>query len=151
MIKLNLPSYEYKLKKTEGKIFVFDIIRRKYVLLTPEEWVRQHFIHFLINQLNYPRVLIKVESGLSFNHLKKRSDIVIYDRSGDPWMVIECKSPDQKINQRTVQQVSVYNRTIKAKYVGLTNGLTHICCVVNHEERTTDLLDQFPQFNGIGS
>lgn len=146
MIQLNLPAYEYKLKKTEGKIFIFDIARKKYVMLTPEEWVRQHFINYMIDQLGYPKSLIKVEGGLQFNRLRKRSDIVVYDHAGRPWMVIECKAPDQKINRLAVQQVSVYNSTIKAGYVGLTNGLTHLCCSVNHVEKTTTLLDQFPLF-----
>lgn len=147
MQQLNLPAYEYKLKKTEGKIFIYDVIRKKYVFLTPEEWVRQHFINYMIHYLNYPRTLIRVEGGLKFNRLRKRSDIVVFNQTGDPWMVVECKSPGQKINQQTIQQVSVYNHSIKAKYVGVTNGLTHYCCAVNLEEKVIKPLEQFPLYD----
>lgn len=146
MIPLNLPTYEYKLKKTEDKIFIFDSSRKKYVVLTPEEWVRQHFINYLVTKLNYPKSLIKVESGLQFNKMRKRSDIVIYNQLGKPWMVVECKGPEHDVNRQTIQQVSVYNHTIKADYIGLTNGLNHFCCSVDHVKKTTTLLDQFPVF-----
>lgn len=147
MKQLNLPGYEYKLKKTEGKIFIYDVIRRKYVLLTPEEWVRQHFINYMIHYLNYPKALIRVEGGLKFNRLRKRSDIVVYNQTGDPWMVVECKSPEQKIDQQVLQQVSVYNSSVRATYVGATNGLIHYCCVVNHEEKITQPLEHFPSYD----
>jgi hypothetical protein len=146
MIPLNLPPYEYKLKQQQEKIFIFDSIRRKYIVLTPEEWVRQHFIQYIINYLNYPKALIKVEGGLQYNRLKKRSDIVIFDHQGSPWMIIECKSPDQKINNQTLQQVSIYNSTLKAKYVALTNGLKHLCCVIDHQVKLTTALNRFPEF-----
>jgi hypothetical protein len=146
MTPLNLPPFEYKLKQEEAKVFIFDATRKKYIVLTPEEWVRQHFIQYIINYLNYPKALIKVEGGLQYNRLKKRSDIVIFDHHGLPWMVIECKSPDQKINNQTLQQVSIYNSTLKAKYVALTNGLKHLCCVINHQDKLTTPLNQFPKF-----
>jgi hypothetical protein len=146
MTPLNLPACEYKLKKTEGKISIFDVIRKKFVVLTPEEWVRQHFIHYMIDHLKYPKGLIRVEGGLQFNRLKKRSDIVVYYREGVPWMVVECKSPSQKIDQHTIRQASVYNSSIKAQYIALTNGLKHICCAVNHSGKTTTLLDDFPRY-----
>jgi len=146
MKTLNLPPYEYKLKQEEEKIFIFDALRKKYIVLTPEEWVRQHFIQYIINSLNYPRSLIKVEGGLTYNRLKKRSDIVIFNQVGSPWMVIECKSPDQKINNQTLQQVSIYNSTLKAKYVALTNGMKHLCCVIDHPAKLTTPVSQFPKF-----
>ena len=146
MTTLNLPPYEYKLKQEEEKIFIFDALRRKYLVLTPEEWVRQHFIQYIINYLHYPKSLIKVEGGLVYNRLKKRSDILIFNQEGSPWMVIECKSPDQKINNHTLQQVSIYNSTLKAKYVALTNGLKHLCCVIDHQAKLTTPLKQFPKF-----
>ena len=143
---LNLPPYEYKLKQEEEKIFIFDALRKKYLVLTPEEWVRQHFIQYIINYLQYPKALIKVEGGLVYNRLKKRSDIVVFDQEGSPWMVIECKSPDQNINNQTLQQVSVYNSTLKARYVALTNGLNHLCCIIDHQSKSTTPLNQFPKF-----
>jgi hypothetical protein len=125
MSTLNLPSFEYQLKKEDGKVFIFDILRKKYLVLTPEEWVRQHFIHYLINEMKYPKALIKLEGGLSYNTLAKRSDIVVFDREGKPWMVVECKAPDQPINDSTLRQASTYNSKLKAKYLAVTNGLVH--------------------------
>lgn len=147
MVTLNLPPYDYVLKKEDGKIFILDIIRKKYLVLTPEEWVRQHFIHYLITVLNYPRSLIKVEGGLTFNRLQKRSDIVVFDRDGKPWMVIECKSPDQKLTKRTIHQASVYNYMLRARYVTVTNGLAHICCAVNWESNETSQLKSMPDYD----
>ena len=90
MVQLNLPAFDHQLKQADGKRWIFDILRRKYLVLTPEEWVRQHFVHYIINELQYPKALIKVEGGLSYNKLSKRSDIVVFNRDGKPWMVIEC-------------------------------------------------------------
>lgn len=125
MIALNLPSFQYQLKKENEKVLIFDILRKKYLVLTPEEWVRQHFIHHLINGMNYPKSLIKLEGGLSYNTLAKRSDIVVFDREAKPWMVIECKAPDQPINESTLRQASLYNKKLQAKYLTVTNGLVH--------------------------
>src|SRR5277367_761996 len=125
MHPLNLPSIDSNIRKEEGKVWIFDIIRKKYIVLTPEEWVRQHFIHYLIHDLKYPRSLFKVESGLSFNKLQKRSDILIHDRTGKPWMLVECKSPVIKLSQNAFNQIAVYNMTIDAKYLAVTNGRVH--------------------------
>src|SRR5690606_41190461 len=97
MLKLNLPSFDYNLLKEEGKIWILDGIRKKYIVLTPEEWVRQHFIHYLINEKKYPRSLMRIEGGLRYNALQKRSDIVVYDVKGLPWLVVECKAPHEPI------------------------------------------------------
>ena len=147
MIRLNLPSFDYKVKKTNGKFFIYDIIRKKYVTLTPEEWVRQHFIHFMIQELKYPKALIKVETGLIYNKLRKRSDIVVYDRMGKPWMITECKSPGQKIDKYALQQVSVYNSNLNAKYLTLTNGLKNICCNVDAISKKINTMNQFPPYS----
>src|SRR5204863_9718286 len=98
MYALNLPTFEYKLKKADGKVWIFDVIRKKFVVLTPEEWVRQHFVNYLIQHLQYPKSLIKIEGGLTFNQLQKRSDIVVFDRFAKPWMVIECKAPTLRLS-----------------------------------------------------
>jgi hypothetical protein len=147
MQKLNLPPFEYAVKKEEGKVFIFDIIRKKHIVLTPEEWVRQHFVHFLINHLKYPRSLIKVEGGLQYNQLSKRSDIVVFDRDGKPWMLIECKSPDMKVNEAVVRQASVYNASLKAKYITVTNGIQHYCASINWQESSFQLLTELPEYN----
>jgi hypothetical protein len=147
MIKLNLPEFEYKLKKADGKVWIFDVIRKKYIILTPEEWVRQHFIHYLIAELQYPKALLKIEGGLTYNQLQKRSDILVFDREGKPWMVVECKSPDLKVSQSTLQQASVYNAIYKAKYLTVSNGLTHYCAAVDWEAGKTALLDALPEYS----
>jgi hypothetical protein len=146
MVKLNLPEYEYSVKKDEGKVWIFDIIRKRFIVLTPEEWVRQHFVNFIISVLNYPKALMKIETGLVYNKLNKRSDIIVHDRRGSPWMVIECKAPDQKLSQQTLEQAAMYNASLKAKYIAVTNGLMHLCSEINWRERKTILLNEFPSY-----
>ena len=146
MQKLNLPEFQYSLRDAEGKKWIFDVIRKKYLVLTPEEWVRQHFIHYLISSLNYPKALIKVEGGLTYNQLSKRSDILVYDREAKPWMIVECKSPQQTINDLTVWQASVYNSKLKARYLSVTNGLLHYCARIDWEQGKIDLMTELPAF-----
>lgn len=124
---LTIPPAKLNLKNEEGKTFVLDIIRKKYVLLTPEEWVRQHFIHYLIDVMKYPKSLFKVEGGLHYNKLQKRTDIVIRDRNAKPWMLVECKAPMIKISKAAFNQAALYNLTVGAKYVVVTNGQIHFC------------------------
>jgi hypothetical protein len=146
MVKLNLPEFEYKLKKAEGKVWIFDVIRKKFIILTPEEWVRQHFIHYLITGLKYPRALVKIEGGLTYNQLKKRSDILVFDREGKPWMVIECKSPDLKLTQANLEQASAYNASLKAKYLTISNGMAHLCAATNWELGKVTMLEELPAY-----
>ena len=115
-------------------------------MLTPEEWVRQHFVNYLINELGYPKSLFKVESGLRFNKMQKRSDIVVHDRSGNPWMLIECKSPDIKLTQKAFNQIAVYNMTISARYLAVTNGMVHYCCLAGSSTQDPVFLESFPKF-----
>jgi len=144
MVVLNLPEFDVKLKKSEGKVWIFDGIRKKYLVLTPEEWVRQHLIHYFMDQLNYPKSLIRIEQGLKYNQLQKRSDIIVFDRNGNPWMIVECKAPDVKLNQSSVQQVAVYNSSIKAKYVAVSNGMKHVCYELTGSNIV--LLKNFPKY-----
>mgnify|MGYP000355230362 CR=1 FL=1 len=147
MQKLNLPDFEPRLRKEEGKVWIFDVIRKKYLVLTPEEWVRQHFVHYLINHLNYPKSLFRVERSLTYNTLQKRSDIVVHNRMGKPWLLIECKAPDIKLTQKAFNQVAVYNMTIGAQYVGVTNGMVQYCFETSMElSRDVKFLDSFPEF-----
>jgi predicted type IV restriction endonuclease len=143
---LNLPSIDSKIKKEGGKLLIFDIIRKKYIVLTPEEWVRQHFIHFLISGKGYPRSLFKIESSLSFNKLQKRSDILVHDRQGKPWMLVECKSSSIKLSQKAFNQIAVYNMTVGAKYLAVTNGMVHYCCEAPALGTESKFLDVFPEF-----
>jgi hypothetical protein len=147
MHKLNLPAFDYKFRNADGKVWIFDVIRKKYMVLTPEEWVRQHFVHYMINDLNYPRSLIKVEGGLKYNTLSKRSDIVVFDREGKPWMIVECKSPDIVINEVTARQASVYNASLRAKFIAISNGILHYCCRINRDENTVEILSALPAFD----
>lgn len=144
MMALNLPEFDVKLKKSEGKVWIFDGIRKKYVVVTPEEWVRQHLVHYFIHHLNYPKALIKIEQGLQYNQLQKRSDIMVFDRKGNPWMIVECKSPLVELNQNTAQQVTVYNSSFQARYVALSNGMKHICFEVTGTNVV--LLKNFPEY-----
>lgn len=129
MYPTNLPSFDLKVKKDKGKVYIFDIIRKKYVVLTPEEWVRQHFIHYLTNKLEYPKTLFKIESSLSYNQLQKRSDILVHNREGKAWMLVECKAPEIRLTQKAFNQVAVYNMSIGAKYLVVTNGMIVFCCL----------------------
>ena len=124
---LNLPPIAPPIKKEKGKVWIFDIIRKKYIVLTPEEWVRQHFVNYLIHHLSYPRSLFRIEGSLTYNKLQKRSDIVIHGRDGKPWMLVECKAPNIKLTQKAFNQVAVYNMTIGARYVAVTNGMMQYC------------------------
>lgn len=146
MYKLNLPEAALSLKKEEGKVYIFDIIRKKYIVATPEEWVRQHFIHFLINHLKYPKALFRIEGSLAYNRLQKRSDILIRDREGKPWMLIECKSPVIKLTQKAFNQIAVYNMTIGATFLAVTNGMVHYCCPAPKGGEDARFATSFPDF-----
>ncbi len=116
------------------------------MVLTPEEWVRQHFINYLIQELHYPKSLFRIEGSLSYNKLQKRSDILIYNRLGKPWMLIECKSPTIKLTQKAFNQVAVYNMTIGAHYIAVTNGMIHYCYESMKPGEPAVFLNDFPQF-----
>ncbi|HTF20038.1 MAG TPA: type I restriction enzyme HsdR N-terminal domain-containing protein [Chryseolinea sp.] len=150
MVPLNLPPYEHTLKREGDKVFILDMLRKKYLLLTPEEWVRQHFVHYLINDQGYPKALMKIEGGLKFNSLAKRSDIVVFTRTGNPWMLVECKAPDQKLRQATIEQAATYNHTLRAPFIVITNGMSHICCEVDWTTGTTKQLRSLPAFGQHG-
>jgi predicted type IV restriction endonuclease len=146
VFKLNLPLFTPTLKKEEGKVWIFDIIRKKHIVLTPEEWVRQHFIHYMINELKYPKSLFRIEGSLTYNKLQKRSDILVRDRDGRPWMLVECKSPSIKLTQRAFNQIAVYNMTVGAKFIAVTNGMVHYCCEAAKAGEETKFLNEFPSF-----
>ena len=146
MICLNLPPVSFRYKDLNGKKAIFDILRKKYIILTPEEWVRQHFVHFLINHCNYPKALIKVESGLHYNSLNGRSDIVVFDRSGQVFMLVECKSSELSLSDKVFEQASRYNIHYKARYLVITNGLQHFCCRIIRETSSYEFVDQLPVY-----
>ena len=147
MEKLNLPKFPAKVKQVDGKVMIFDIIRKKYIKLTPEEWVRQNFIYYLVNFLDYPKSLIKVESGLRYNRLLKRSDILVFNRDAEPLLLVECKSPDSKITQNVIDQAAVYNRSLNAGYLLVTNGIQHLCWRIS--ENGNQLLKEIPRYDDL--
>jgi predicted type IV restriction endonuclease len=144
--KLNLPTASFSIRKDQGKVWIFDMIRKKYVVLTPEEWVRQHFVHYLINDLKYPRSLFRLEGALTYNALQKRSDILIRNRDGKPWMLVECKSPAIKLTQKAFNQIAVYNMTIGATFLAVTNGMVHYCCPAPRAGEDAMFQGAFPAF-----
>lgn len=122
MIIINYPEPDFKIKKEEGREWIFDTIRKKWIVLTPEEWVRQNFIEYLIKIKKYPSSLIATEKELKLGELKKRFDILVYDKSHKPWMMVECKSMEVKLDETTLQQVLRYNISIPVKFLVITNG-----------------------------
>ena len=133
MQPLNLPSYQFKIKSNENKYVIFDIIRKKYVHLTPEEWVRQHIIHFLIEEKKYPISLINVEKKVLVNGTIKRTDILIFNSNGVPQLIVECIAPQVTITQEAFDQIARYNLSLKATYLMVTNGITHFNCIMDFE------------------
>jgi predicted type IV restriction endonuclease len=144
MPKLMLPNVALKTKSVEGTIQVFDVIRKKYFVLTSEEWVRQHFIHYLNNEKNYPMGLMGVEKMIKYNALKTRADIVLYTREGKAKMIVECKAPNIKITQDTFNQIAKYNFKLKVEYLVVTNGIQHFCCRMDYENNKITFLKEVP-------
>ncbi|WP_299163002.1 type I restriction enzyme HsdR N-terminal domain-containing protein [uncultured Tenacibaculum sp.] len=147
MQKLNLPSYTFKLKSNENKTLIFDNLRKKYVVLTPEEWVRQHFVEFLIKEKKYPVSLIAIEKQLTINNRKKRTDILIFNSNGKPNIIVECKAPSIKITQATFDQIARYNLKLDADFLVITNGLEHYYCSLDKENETYVFLKDIPSYN----
>jgi hypothetical protein len=146
MQSLNFPSYPFRLKSSENKTLIFDIIRKKYVILTPEEWVRQHVVHYLHTEKKYPLSLISVEKQLKINTLVKRTDVVIFNKKGTPEIIVECKAPNVPISQGTFDQIARYNLTLKANFLMVSNGLNHYYCQMDHEKETYLFLQELPDY-----
>lgn len=149
MKELNLPYYPFKLKSDGNRYLIMDELRKKYVVLTPEEWVRQHIVQYLINFKNYPKALISLEKGLKVNDLLKRSDVLVYDSNTEPLLLIECKAPEVKISQDVFDQAARYNSVYKVKYILITNGLEHFCAEIEHSNSSYKFLNDIPSFNLI--
>jgi len=145
-IPLIWPKYAYKTKDQQGKPFIFDPLRKKFVTLSPEEWVRQHVLHYLVEIKNYPKGLIRVESGLDFNSMKKRSDILVSDSEGKPFILVECKAPSVPLNQSTLNQASRYNFKYKAPILMVTNGLAEFTFQIFWEEEKTERISEIPKY-----
>lgn len=146
MLELSFPKYEFTLKKNDEKRFIFDEIRKKYIELTPEEWVRQNCIKFLIKEKKFKKHLISIEKKITLNKLIKRFDIIAHDNYGKPNLLVECKAPNIIINQKSFDQIIGYNKVIDAKYLMLTNGIIHYYCRINKIDGKIDFLKEIPNY-----
>ena len=144
---LNFPPCNFRVKSSENKVLIFDIIRKKFVMLQPEEWVRQHVVHWLIDHKRYPASHINVEKKITVNDLTKRYDVVVYNSDGSILLLVECKSYTQKLNQEVFDQIARYNLQIKANYLMLTNGIEHYFCKLDLSEEKYSFLEQIPDFS----
>ncbi|MEX2350186.1 MAG: type I restriction enzyme HsdR N-terminal domain-containing protein [Flavobacteriaceae bacterium] len=147
MQELHFPSYNFRFKSSENKISIFDEIRKKFVILTPEEWVRQHVVHFLITEKNFPKSHLNVEKELVLNQTKKRYDVVVFNKDGSIHLIVECKAPQINITQETFDQIARYNLSLKANYLMVTNGLLHYYCRLDYENEQYVFLKQIPKYS----
>ena len=147
MQKLNFPTYSFRFKNSENKISIFDEIRKKFVILQPEEWVRQHCVHYLMTEKKYPKSLINVEKELIINNLKKRYDIVVFNPDGSIHLIVECKSVKININQDTFDQIARYNLSVNATFLMVTNGINHYYCQMDFENEAYSFLKDIPNYN----
>ncbi|MGY0392163.1 type I restriction enzyme HsdR N-terminal domain-containing protein [Bizionia sp. KMM 8389] len=147
MQALNFPKFSFRFKNNENKVSIFDPIRKKFVILQPEEWVRQHCLQVLMIHKKYPKTLINVEKELHVNGLKKRYDIVVYNSDGSIHLIVECKAPNITINQQTFDQIAQYNLTLNATYLMVTNGINHYFCQMDFEAECYNFLKDIPDYN----
>lgn len=148
-MELNLPSYELRLSQRSGKTYIYDELRRKAVRLTPEEWVRQHFVHYLLSYLDYPSGLMMNEVGLELGQTKKRCDTVVYDRQLRPLMLLEYKAPQVPITDKVLQQIVRYNYALRVPYLVLSNGLMHYAWRIDYEGQSYSPLPQLPRYTEL--
>jgi hypothetical protein len=148
---LNFPECDFRIRKKDSgqSSEIFDIVRRKFVALAPEEWVRQHLLHFLIAEKKYPASLLAVEKELSVAGIKKRTDVVVYSRNAEPLMIAECKSPDVALNQATFDQAARYNMPLGVSWLLFTNGLAHYCCRINAVGKKYEMIDEIPEYEKL--
>ena len=149
MYELNLPKYGIKIKNDQGHQSIFDVLRRKYVALTPEEWVRQHFVHFLIEHKGYPKALMANEIQLAIGNKKLRCDSVLYDRTLRPRMIIEYKAPTANITQKVFDQITIYNMLLHVDYLVVSNGIKHYCCRMDYANQKYLFLEDIPDYQNL--
>ena len=147
MLSLNLPTFAAKVKEKDGKHIIFDPVRRKFVALTPEEWVRQHFVNYLITDKGYPKELLANEVPLKLNGTSKRCDTVAYNRFLTPLMIIEYTAPHIEITSSVFDQIVRYNMVLHVRYLAVSNGISHFCCKINYENLTYSFLEGIPEYN----
>lgn len=149
MLALNLPPYSFKISNKEGKKYIFDVLRKKYVALTPEEWVRQHFVHFLLVHKGYPQALMANEVQVQLNGTKKRCDTVLYRRDFTARMIVEYKAPEVEITQKVFDQITRYNMVLKVDYLIVSNGIRHYCCRMDYENNSYIFLQDIPDYKDL--
>jgi len=147
MQALHFPTYRFRIKNTEKGPVIFDVIRKKFVTLQPEEWVRQHVVHFLIETKGYPPSLVNVEKQLTVNGLKKRYDVIVFNSDGSIRVLVECKAPQVNITQRVFDQIAIYNRQLNATFLMVTNGLQHTYCKMDTVAEKYIFLKEIPDFS----
>lgn len=146
--RLNLPQAPLTTFLEGDRWLVLDILRKKKLVLTPEEWVRQHLVYYLVEYKKYPKSLFMLEKGLKYNQLVKRMDILVLDREGNPFLLVECKAPEINLSQRTIEQVCLYNHTVKARHIAISNGVKHVCMSYSNEKMSFVPMTEFPDFAG---
>jgi hypothetical protein len=146
---LALPPHPFKITDQNGQLYIFDDIRKKQLLLTPEEWVRQHFVQYLILVKGYPKSLIKLEGGLKQNGMARRSDIVVFNTQGQKILMVECKAPDVTIDQKVFDQIARYNTAHQVKLLAVTNGLYHYYCIIDFENRKYRFIEDLPAYETL--
>ena len=149
MFRLNLPQYEIKIGEKDGKRTIFDFLRRKYVALTPEEWVRQHFTHYLTEHKGYPKGLMGNEVELHVGEKRLRCDTILYNIQAQPQMIIEYKAPTIQIQQKTFDQIAAYNLLLHVDYLIVSNGLQHYCCKMDYEHQKYLFLQDIPDYKNL--
>lgn len=149
MLSLNLPEFDAKIVFDGKKKQIFDVVRQRYVALTPEEWVRQHFVHFLIEHKGYPRPLLANEVQIKLNRTKKRCDTVLYRKDLRPQMIVEYKAPDVEITQEVFNQISQYNMALHVDYLIVSNGIAHYCCRMDYDKQNYTFLTNIPEYKDL--
>ena len=146
---LNLPEYPLNVKKNGNRLVVFDCLRKRFVALTPEEWVRQHFVHYLIETKQFPAALMANEVSLTQNGIKRRCDTLVADRQGHPLVIVEYKAPEIEITQQVFDQIVRYNMVLRARYLMVSNGMTHYCCQIDYVNNSYSFLNEIPCYSQL--
>lgn len=146
MQKLNFPDYTFRFKNSENKVAIFDEIRKKFIILTPEEWVRQHVVKYILEEKSYPKSHVNVEKIVKVNGLTKRYDVVIFNPNGSIFLLVECKAPSITISQNTFDQIARYNMSLNAIHMMVTNGLNHYFCQMDYEQEKYFFLPDLPEY-----
>lgn len=146
---LNLPDYQFNIKKNENRLFILDTLRRRWVALTPEEWVRQNFVRYLIEAKSFPAALMNNEISLTQNGIKRRCDTLVADSNGNPIVIVEYKAPSIAVTQKTFDQIVRYNMVLKAKYLIVSNGMNHYCCKIDYNTNSYSFLNEIPSYRNL--